>query len=80
MAAIRAGQRRAYAEIGPYIAQLKAEGYSFAGIAKRLNEEGRTTRYGKRWTHTQVSRVLEVVEQNLELSEPASRPLARQQA
>jgi len=35
------------------------DGLSLQAIAKRLNEDGQTTRRGKPWNAVQVSRVLE---------------------
>jgi DNA invertase Pin-like site-specific DNA recombinase len=48
----------AYADLGPVIAVLRAEGLSLRRIAVRLNAEGHTTRRGKAWNAVQVKRVL----------------------
>jgi DNA invertase Pin-like site-specific DNA recombinase len=49
----------AYATLMPMIRQLRADGLSFAAIATRLNEEGRSTRNGAAWTSMAVKRVLD---------------------
>jgi hypothetical protein len=36
----------------------RGERLSFKGIAQQLNTEGRTTRYGKRWSRVAVFQVL----------------------
>ena len=48
----------AYADLAPAIAAMRAEGLSLRQIAGRLNDEGHTTRRGKRWNQVQVGRVL----------------------
>ncbi len=48
----------AYQDIAGWMAELRAEGLSQADIAKRLNDEGHTTRGGKPWHQVQVGRVL----------------------
>jgi len=47
----------AYADVKPLIADLRAEGLSFAAIADRLNAEGHATRTGSPFTATQVFRI-----------------------
>jgi DNA invertase Pin-like site-specific DNA recombinase len=44
-------------EITAMIHALKAEGFSYSGIATRLNAKGLTTKGGRAWTHKQVARV-----------------------
>jgi len=39
--------------------QLRAEGYSAAGIARELNRRGIPTKKGRLWTHVQVTRLLQ---------------------
>lgn len=48
-----------YADVLPTIRELQAEGYSLAGIADALNEDGSTTRTGAAWSAVQVMRVLD---------------------
>jgi DNA invertase Pin-like site-specific DNA recombinase len=49
----------AYADIAPFIRELKGSGLTLWAIAHRLDAEGHTTRRGKPWNPTQISRVLE---------------------
>ncbi len=62
--AIRAGAvnrekaSEAYADLGPWLAELRAEGLSLREIVGRLDQEGHTTRRGRSWNPTQVARVL----------------------
>ena len=61
-AASQARRRRAdeaYADLGPFLADLRDNGLSFQSIADRLNDEGQTTRRGKAWNAVQVMRVLQ---------------------
>jgi hypothetical protein len=48
----------AYADLAPWMAELRAGGKSLREIAAALNAEGHTTRRGGAWTKMQVSRVL----------------------
>ena len=48
----------AYADLAPWMAELRAEGKSLREVAAALNSEGHTTRQGNPWTKMQVSRVL----------------------
>jgi DNA invertase Pin-like site-specific DNA recombinase len=41
-----------------YMRQLRAEGLSFRGIAKRLDSEGIPPKRGRRWMHTTVKSIL----------------------
>jgi DNA invertase Pin-like site-specific DNA recombinase len=49
----------AYADIAPFIRELKGSGLTLWAIAHRLDAEGHTTRWGRPWNPTQISRVLE---------------------
>jgi DNA invertase Pin-like site-specific DNA recombinase len=49
----------AYADLAPAMKQWRNDGVALQAIAKRLNDEGHTTRRGKPWNPVQVSRVLE---------------------
>jgi DNA invertase Pin-like site-specific DNA recombinase len=48
----------AYADLGPWLAELRAEGLSLREIVAKLDQEEHTTRRGRPWNPTQVSRVL----------------------
>lgn len=48
----------AYADLAPWIVELRGEGKSLQAIAAALNAEGHTTRRGKPWNKVQVNRVL----------------------
>ena len=48
----------AYADLAPWMAELRAGGKSLREVAEALNAEGHTTRRGGAWTKMQVSRVL----------------------
>lgn len=54
----------AYADLRPGMVETRANGMTLAEIAAKLNDEGHTTRRGKPWNPTQVSRVLEQAEAN----------------
>jgi len=54
---VRERAKDAYADLAPAIATMRAEGLSLRAIARRLNEEGHTTRKGKQWNQVQVRRV-----------------------
>jgi hypothetical protein len=56
--AAKALAREAYADLKPWLAELRARGLSLRAIAERLNDEGHTTRRGKEWNPVQVGRVL----------------------
>jgi len=49
----------AYKELAPMMNEWRAQGETYRAIAKKLNEEGFTTRRGKAWNHVQVRLVLE---------------------
>lgn len=49
----------AYADLVPFMRQLRAEGLSLHAIANRLNTDGQSTRRGSAWSATQVKRVLD---------------------
>jgi DNA invertase Pin-like site-specific DNA recombinase len=49
----------AYADLVPFMTQLRSEGLSLAEIAERLNADGQSTRRGSTWSATQVKRVLD---------------------
>ena len=49
----------AYADIARFIREMKDSGLTLRAIAHRLDAEGHTTRRGKPWNPTQISRVLE---------------------
>jgi DNA invertase Pin-like site-specific DNA recombinase len=48
-----------YADLAPTMKELRADGATLQGIAKKLNKEGHTTRRGRPWNPVQVARVLE---------------------
>jgi len=50
--------RDAYADLGPYLHELRSGGFSLSAIAAKLNEDGQTTRRGRPWRAMQVKRVL----------------------
>ena len=50
--------REAYTDILPTMREWRKGGTTFYGIAAKLNESRRLTRYGKQWTPTQVRNVL----------------------
>ncbi len=54
----RARAAEAYADLAPWMAELRGEGKSLGAIADALNAEGHTTRRGRPWTRVQVRRVL----------------------
>jgi DNA invertase Pin-like site-specific DNA recombinase len=49
---------KAYADLAPIVAELRAKGLSLRAIADRLNRDGHTTRRGEPWDATQIARVL----------------------
>jgi DNA invertase Pin-like site-specific DNA recombinase len=49
----------AYSDLTSEVKGLRAEGLTLQAIAERLNDAGHTTRRGKPWNPSQVSRVLE---------------------
>jgi DNA invertase Pin-like site-specific DNA recombinase len=59
VAARKAQAIDAYADLTPFIRELHDSGLTLRAIAARLDAEGHTTRRGKPWSPTQVSRVLE---------------------
>ncbi len=62
-AAVRAkAAAEAYVDLIPQMKQLQSEGHSLRAIAETLNAAGHTTRRGKAWNQTQVSRVLQRLE------------------
>jgi DNA invertase Pin-like site-specific DNA recombinase len=54
----RAKAKDAYADLAPAIATMRIEGLSLRAIARRLNEEGHTTRRGKPWNQVQINRLI----------------------
>jgi hypothetical protein len=48
----------AHAGIAPAMKALRDGGLTYAAIAKALNEEGETTRYGSQWDAANVLRVI----------------------
>jgi DNA invertase Pin-like site-specific DNA recombinase len=54
----------AYLDIAPEITELRKSGLSLRAIADRLNAEGHTSRYGKKWSAIGISRVLQRFTQN----------------
>jgi DNA invertase Pin-like site-specific DNA recombinase len=56
--AARANAVQAYADLKPWLAELRASGLSLRQIAGRLDVEGHTTRQGKGWNPVQVARIL----------------------
>lgn len=54
----RANADDAYADLGPWLAELRSGGLTLRQIADHLNAEGHTTRRGNSWNHKQVARVL----------------------
>jgi hypothetical protein len=50
--------REAYADLAPWMAELRTEGLTQQAIADRLNAEGHTLRSGKPFNQVQVLRVL----------------------
>jgi DNA invertase Pin-like site-specific DNA recombinase len=55
----KAGAIEAYADLAPFIRELYDAELTLQAIADRLNDDGHTTRRGKSWSPTQVSRILE---------------------
>lgn len=49
---------RFYSKVSGYVASLRRNGYSLRAIADQLNNDGYRTRREKRWTASQVQRVL----------------------
>jgi DNA invertase Pin-like site-specific DNA recombinase len=58
VAARRARATEGYADLAPYMAELRAEGRSLRQIADALTAEGQTTARNRSWSPTQVMRVL----------------------
>lgn len=54
----RENARRDYEHLVPRIREMRAQGLGFHTIAKRLGEQGFTSRRGLKFTATQVSRIL----------------------
>jgi DNA invertase Pin-like site-specific DNA recombinase len=52
------GKRSAYEDLLPEVVGMREQGLSLRAIARRLDEDGYTTRQGKAWNPQQVSRVL----------------------
>jgi hypothetical protein len=55
----KANADAAYFDIADQVGQLRAGGASLADIARKLTEDGLTTRTGKPWNKVQVARVLQ---------------------
>ncbi|WP_422927451.1 recombinase family protein [Singulisphaera sp. PoT] len=53
----KANAEDAYADLAPKLAEMRTGGLSLRQIARRLNQEGHTTRRGKVWNAMQVRRV-----------------------
>ena len=49
----------AFADLVPFMTELRTEGLSLHAIAERLNADGQSTRRGSTWSPTQVKRVLD---------------------
>jgi len=49
----------AFADLVPFMLELRIEGLSLHAIAERLNTDGQSTRRGSAWSATQVKRVLD---------------------
>ena len=49
----------AFADLVPFMTELRTEGLSLHAIAERLNADGQSTRRGSTWSATQVKRVLD---------------------
>lgn len=64
LGAAKAGQAHkrmaaeAYADLGPWLVELRTQGLTLRQIVERLGEDGHTTRRGQTWNPKQVSRVL----------------------
>jgi DNA invertase Pin-like site-specific DNA recombinase len=52
------GKRSAYEDLLPEVIEMRTAGLSLRAIARRLDEDGYTTRQGKAWNPQQVARVL----------------------
>ena len=55
---LRTAAVESYADLVPVLKSLRAKGRTLQAIANELNEMGHTTRRGKTWSRSQVSRVL----------------------
>jgi site-specific DNA recombinase len=60
LSVLKADALRDYVGIIPILREHRDAGLSLDSIAKRLNNEGHTTRRGKLWTSAQVGRVLKL--------------------
>lgn len=58
VAARRAKATEGYADLAPYMAELRAQGQSLKQIAEALTAEGQATARNRAWSPTQVMRVL----------------------
>lgn len=58
-AAVTAKANEAYADLIPVMRQMRSKGLTQQAIADELNQQGHTTRTGKKWNQVQVKRVLE---------------------
>lgn len=56
---ISAQADEAYSDLAPTMKEWRTEGLALQAIAKRLNDEGQTTRRRRPWNPIQVSRVLD---------------------
>ena len=52
----------AYEDLAPVLAEMRAMGLSLRQIAGKLNDEGHTTRMGRKWNQVQVGRVIMIVQ------------------
>lgn len=50
--------RDAYADLVPFIRNLREAGQSYREISRKLNRRGHTTRTGSKWTAVQVMRIM----------------------
>jgi DNA invertase Pin-like site-specific DNA recombinase len=54
----RRNASEAYADLAPFVANLRGDGLSLRAIADRLNDDGHSTRSDKPWSAVQVFRIL----------------------
>ena len=52
--------KEAYRDIDPILRDLQRKGLSLRGMARKINEMGHTTRFGKNWNHVQIKRILKM--------------------
>jgi len=56
--AVAKAAREAYADLRPFMMELRSAGRPLQGIADELNKQGHTTRRGRPWNAVQVARVI----------------------